>query len=176
MSAEVVEISPITSFHSQLLVFLTTLLKLATDHQDIGTVFSAPYIMKCDEETLLMPDLQVVLRANKINITPEYLNGPADIAIEIIPFGSNPDDRLQNLEDYERAGVKEYWLLDPEHKIAQFYQRNADNKFQLARIGASGIFRSKMMPDMWMKVSWFWENPPLKAVVIIREWRLITSK
>jgi Uma2 family endonuclease len=174
MSVEVVEISPIKSSHSQLLVFLTTLLKLATDSKDTGYVFSAPYIMKCGEDRLLMPDLQVVLRNNRNLIEQDFLNGPADIAIEIIPFGSDPADRWENINEYEEAGVSEYWLIDIERKEALFFQRTSENKFKQARIGESGIFRSKILPDLWLKSSWFWESPTPKAIVILREWRLIT--
>ncbi|HEY3332820.1 MAG TPA: Uma2 family endonuclease [Capsulimonadaceae bacterium] len=173
METHVVEISPVTSRHSALIVFLACILKLSTDYNDAGAVFAAPFIMNCGDDVEMMPDLQIVVREHLGLIADDCLEGSADIAIEIIPWGSDPEDRTSSLADYEQTGVREYWLIDPEHKVATFYIRNAEKQLVPARMGESGIYRSKILPDLWIKVNWLWEDPPPKAMVILREWRKI---
>jgi Uma2 family endonuclease len=173
MANAVVEISLLNSRHSRMLVFLTCLLKIAADHRDSGAVLGAPFVMKCDDDIELMPDLQFVTTNNIGLITDDCLAGPADIAVEVIAFGSDPAERESNLPNYEKSGVAEYWLIDPEYRIATFCQRGADNKLAPGRVGEAGIYRSKVLPHFWLKVQWIFDLPSPKALVIMREWRII---
>jgi len=173
MASPVVEISPVNSRHSQLLIFMGCLLKIGADYRDGGTVLAAPFVMKSGGDQDLMPDFQVVIHDNSGRITEDCLNGPADIAVEVVAFGCDPADRESSLPDYDEAGVAEYWLIDPEYRTAIFYQRNAQNKLVARNVGESGIYRSKVLPDLWVKASWFWETPTPKILVIMREWRFI---
>jgi Uma2 family endonuclease len=173
MANAVVEISPVNSRHSQLLIFVGCLLKIAADYRDGGQVFAAPFLMRTSGDLDLMPDFQVVAHENYNRIADEYLNGPADIAVEVVAFGCEPADRELSVPDYEEAGVAEYWVIDAENKVALFYQRSAENKLVQRQVGESGIYRSKVLPDLWLKEHWFWETPPPKLQVIMREWRLI---
>ncbi|MDR3708650.1 MAG: Uma2 family endonuclease [Capsulimonadaceae bacterium] len=172
MAIDVVEISPITSRHSQILVFLACILKIAADQRDAGVVLAAPFIMKVSEDLILMPDMQFVSRDNIDRLHDDCIEGAPDIAIDIVAAGSDPTDRESNLADYDEAGVREYWLIDPEYKVASFYQRGTSKNLAPARVGESGIYRSKVLPDLWIKVGWLWDENPPKALVIVREWRL----
>jgi Uma2 family endonuclease len=173
MDTHVVEISPITSHHSQLLVFISCILKMSADHSDSGFVFAAPYIMHCSDDVEMMPDVLYVSRERSGLIAEDCLEGSADIAVEIVAHGSDPEDREVNLADYEGTLVREYWLIDPEYRVATFYQRNSEKKFVPARVGDSGIYRSKVLPNLFVKTGWLWEAPMPKTMVVLREWRII---
>lgn len=173
METHVVEISPITSRHSALIVFLTCILKLSTDYNDAGAVFAAPFVMDCGDDVEMMPDLQVVVRDNLGQVEEDCIKGSADIAIEVVPWGSDESAREDSVPDYAQSGVREYWIIDPEYKVARFFIRDPKGELVPARMGESGIYRSKVLPDLWIKVSWLWEDPPPKAMVILREWRII---
>ncbi|MEJ7756097.1 MAG: Uma2 family endonuclease [Nocardioidaceae bacterium] len=51
-----------------------------------------------------------------------YLDGAADLAIEIISPESIGRDRGEKFVEYEAAGIREYWLIDPERRQAEFYR------------------------------------------------------
>jgi Uma2 family endonuclease len=62
-------------------------------------------------------------------------------------------------QEYQLGGVREYWLLEPELKQADFYQLGADGQFQPLPVDADGIFRSRVLPGFWLKIEWLWQSP-----------------
>ncbi|MDW8290080.1 MAG: Uma2 family endonuclease, partial [Armatimonadota bacterium] len=67
------------------------------------------------------PDILFVSQQNLHRLKPTYLDGPADLVVEIISPESEERDRTQKFSEYERGGVREYWLIDPEKRLAEFY-------------------------------------------------------
>ncbi len=81
-------------------------------------------------------------------------------------------DRGDKFYEYEQRGVSEYWLLDPARQ-AEFYLRGADRIYRLAPLGGDGIYRSKALAGLWLKVEWLWQPPPPPIMDVLREWKLI---
>ncbi|MGH9801602.1 MAG: Uma2 family endonuclease, partial [Blastocatellia bacterium] len=86
------------------------------------------------------------------------LDGPADLSVEIISPESVRRDRKVKFKEYESAGVGEYWLIDPDHKKAEFYQLDASGRYQLAKLKA-GVYHSKAVAGFWLRVDWLWQPP-----------------
>jgi Uma2 family endonuclease len=51
-------------------------------------------------------------------------------------------DRGDKFVEYEAAGVREYWLIDPDRKQAEFYQLAETGRYQLAALDGEGRFYS----------------------------------
>lgn len=67
-------------------------------------------------------------------------------------------DRQEKFGEYEGAGVTEYWLLDPERMIAEFYELGEDGRYHLANID-QGNYHSKVVPGFSLQLSWLWQDP-----------------
>jgi Uma2 family endonuclease len=52
------------------------------------------------------------------------------------------------------AGIHEYWLIDPPTERAELYQLDAAGKNQLVRFDPHGVYRSKVLPGVWLRVVW----------------------
>ena len=93
---------------------------------------------------LLFPDTDVMLsphhiyrpdlscyRAGRYTGIPVRLDSPPDVVVEILSAGTKAFDLTTKPDDYERFGVGEYWILDPDSARVRCYQRrdNADNAF-----------------------------------------------
>jgi Uma2 family endonuclease len=102
-----------------------------------------------------------------------YLEGPAHLVVEIISPGSRAMDRGEKFYEYEQGGVPEFWLIDPQRKQAEFYQRGQDGIYRLVPPGSDGLYHSQVLKGLWLKVDWLWQEPlpPLRNV--LKEWRLI---
>ena len=83
-------------------------------------VYAAPFDVRLFEkdgdspesvDTVLQPDLMVVCDHNKID--RRGVHGAPELVIEILSPTSARYDRLIKFNLYQRAGVKEYWLVDP---------------------------------------------------------------
>lgn len=150
--------------------FLTTLLGMYVEARDIGVIVSAPFQMRLpDQKSGREPDLMFIAKANMGRITKTYLDGPADMAVEIISPESVGRDRGDKFVEYEAAGVREYWLIDPQRKQAEFYFLNEENQYELVFSGRDGTFRSRVLDGFYLKVEWLWQKPLPKVAPILKE-------
>lgn len=73
-----------------------------------------------DDSTYLEPDIAVICDGKKIN--NKGCHGAPDWAIEIVSPSSKKLDYVIKLAEYQKAGVREYWIVDPLKKIIMVYQ------------------------------------------------------
>lgn len=95
------------------------------------------------------------------------MDGPADVVVEVISPESGAGDRGEKFDEYERGGVQEYWLIDPERGWAEFYRLGPEGWYQPVFAGREGVYRSEAIPDFWLKVAWLFQEPlpsPLRVV------------
>lgn len=72
-----------------------------------------------DVDTVVQPDITLVCDLSKID--GRGCKGAPDMILEILSPSTRRYDRLTKLELYQRAGVKEYWIVNPEEQTAQVY-------------------------------------------------------
>ena len=170
VEGEVIEKMSVSLTHSLLVVFLATLLRIVAE-QEGGQVLADQFLMRLeDQERGREPDIIYVAPENESRLLSNYLDGPADLAIEVISRGSEVVDRGAKFEEYERGGVREFWLLDPHRREALFYIRDEDGLFRPGLI-QDGVYQSAVLPLVRLRVEWLWEQPPIMD--ILREWNLL---
>ena len=170
VEGEVIEKMSVSLTHSLLVVFLSTLLNLVAETEG-GHVLSAQFLMRLeDQQRGREPDIIYVAPENEARLLANYLDGPADLAIEVVSPGSEAVDRGDKFEEYERGGVREFWLLDPQRREALFYIRDSDGLFR-AGVIQDGEFQSTVLPTVKLRVEWLWEQPPIME--ILRGWNLV---
>ena len=158
--------------HQRVLGFLEKVMGLFAEIHNLGEVVQAGYAMKLEKQKRgREPDLVFVAKENAEILTHKYLNGAADIAVEIVSPESVERDHQTKYAEYEIAGVKEYWLIDPEQKQADFYRLQTDGSYRSAQV-ADGVFRSEVLPEFFLRVEWLWqEHPP--TLEALKELKLI---
>ncbi len=164
-----IEIMPNPSLkHQEVTGFLYFLLSGFTEHHDLGKVMQAPFAMKLEAISRgREPDLLFVLKAREELFEKNYLNGAADVAVEVISPGSGSKDRGDKYFEYEVSGIPEYWLIDPERQHAEFYRLGEDKLYHVVELQSGNIFRSETIPGFWLRVAWLWNLP--KKVDALRE-------
>lgn len=80
--------------------------------------------LDCDNRTVVQPDIIVVCTRDKI--TEKRICGAPDFCIEISSPSSRSLDRKTKLRKYRDAGVREYWIVDTEHRQILCYFFEAD--------------------------------------------------
>jgi len=68
-----------------------------------------------DDDTVVQPDIVIICDSSKLE-DGKKCNGAPDMTVEILSPSTTGRDRLLKLDKYLRAGVKEYWIIDPEYK------------------------------------------------------------
>ena len=114
------------------------------------------------------PDVMFVVNDRLHLVHRLYLDGPADIVIEIISPESRRRDSVEKLKEYEAGGVREYWLIDPQRRAASFFQLNAAGQYEAAAVGPDGTFRSEVLAGFWLRTDWLWDRP--KVADVMQSW------
>ena len=135
-----------------------------TEHQGISMILSAklfnyfetkpcrPFAAPLDvrlfyeeddsDDTIVQPDLVVVCDSEKLG--KEGCRGAPDLVIEILSPSNTAMEMHRKLNLYRNAGVREYWVIDPENKIVEAYLlKNSRYESRILHPGdilASGLF------------------------------------
>jgi Uma2 family endonuclease len=171
VDGEVIEMSPASRLHQGVASFLERILGGYVEIKGLGEVYDAPFQMRT-EYAGREPDLLFVSREHLGRFTDQYLDGPADLVVEVISPNSRGRDRGDKFFEYESAGVCEYWIIDPERRQAEFYQRGNDGIYRLAPV-REGVYRSAVLEGLWLKVDWLWEYPRPTQLEVFRQWGLL---
>jgi Uma2 family endonuclease len=174
VNGEVIILSPASDKHQDLSGFLSALLRHFIETSQLGIVRFAPFQMKTGPDLPgREPDILFVAREHLHRLRDTYLEGPADLVVEIISRDSRARDRGDKFYEYEQGGVREYWLLDYLRRQAEFYQLGADGIYRLVPVGEDGIYHSTVLEGLWLKVEWLWQEPLPPLISVLREWQLI---
>jgi Uma2 family endonuclease len=119
------------------------------------------------------PDLLLISQANLNRLKETYLDGPGDLVVEIASSESRERDYNEKFSEYERGGVKEYWILDLEEQRAKFYVLGAEGRYEQRSIDSEGFYHSEVIPGFRLKVDWLWQEPLPKILYALRQLGLI---
>jgi Uma2 family endonuclease len=160
VDGEVIIMAAAAADHQRIGSFIETVMKLFVEIHDLGEVFRSPFVMKLEALSRgREPDILFISKKRSHLLQKTYLDGAADLTVEIISPESVERDTEEKFFEYEAAGVKEYWLIDPNYKTAEFYQLGKDGHYRRIKVGADGIYRSKVLRGFFLRVEWLWEMP-----------------
>lgn len=168
VDGEIFIISPASRRRQRLSDFLTAILKLYVEPNRLGEVTSAPFQMKPSEELPgREPDILFVAGERLHIIQDTFVAGPADLVVEILSPESRKRDTVDKFSEYERAGVCEYWMIDPENRDAKFFELTS-GQYSLIPT-EQRIFRSQRIEGFWLDLDWLWAEPT-PSIPEIQEW------
>lgn len=82
-----------------------------------------------DVDTVVEPDISVICDRNKLD--KHGCKGAPDLIVEILSPSSLRHDRLVKLNLYQRAGVREYWIVDPENRSVMVFLPDSNGSLRL---------------------------------------------
>jgi Uma2 family endonuclease len=167
VNGKVVVLSSESRKHQEILGFLHAMLRGYVEKHKLGEVIYMLLMRLEIVPSARVPDLQFVSQSRLSLMTDYYVDGPADIAAEVVSPESSVRDRTEKLAEYEAAGVREYWLIDPERKRADFFEQGADRRYYPVPL-ADGCYRSGVLPGFWFKVDELWQDELPDTVEVLR--------
>ena len=113
--------------HQRISKRLSLALHRILEQSGLGEVFSAPLGVRFPSTGEgVQPDLLFVSRDRRAIVATDELKGPPDLVVEILsPTTAGRDTGLKRLL-YERQGVAEYWIVDPEAKTVDVWRFGSD--------------------------------------------------
>ncbi len=156
---EIIYHMPPTLPHQDLTVFLAALLRAYAHTLAVGRVIAAPFEVKLwPGGPSREPDVFFVGRRNLSRLDERRLNGPPDLVVEVVSPSTAVLDRAEKFLEYERAGVEEYWIIDPRprQQQADFYTIGPDGRFAPAPVDDAGVYTSTVLPGFRLRLAWLW--------------------
>lgn len=173
IEGEVILSMPASDRHQDLVRFFTMTIGAFVEMCDKGVIRNAPLAMKLSvDKRGREPDFLFVSKQNQDRLKKNYLDGAADMIIEIISPESRSRDRGDKFYEYETAGVKEYWLIDYERKQAEFYVLNSDGIFEFIK-AENEVFYSRVLEGLFVKTNWLWQEKLPNLMDVLKDWKII---
>ena len=153
--------SPVSIRHARLLNFLDWLLRAYVDRHRLGELFREEVAVRLSSRNAFQPDLAFYRAERRSAIRANHVEGAPDLAVEVLSPGTAGRDVGPKFAEYERHGVIEYWIPDPETLVHRFYRRRGELLVEYAA-GSSKI-ESAAVPGFFVLREWLDPDrlPPL---------------
>ena len=148
----VVTPSPATA-HQIVLMNLIRLLAPYVYRRRLGHVLCAPFDVKLSLFTVVVPDL-VYFTADRFArvVNEKHATAAPDLVVEILSPGTRRRDKGRKRAVYDREGVREYWIVDPEARsITALRRPGADaglTDVTTATLASGAILQSPLFPGL----------------------------
>jgi Uma2 family endonuclease len=152
--------SPVSFDHASIQQFMITTLSNFVSANKVGIVLGENAAYRLNDENVYQPDVSFLSNAHMDLAGEVYVKGAPDIAIEIISPSSRQYDSFEKRINYARAGVQEYWLVDPIERSVAIYTLEQDQFVRVPQ--ANELLRSTILPGYWLRLEWVF--PPAGSV------------
>jgi Uma2 family endonuclease len=158
VNGEVVVMAPIEDVHNSLSGYLYMLILGYLEMNPIGIVRYDPFVMKLETmKAYRQPDLQIILGDNLKNLTPTAMIGAADICIEVVSVASIGTDYDIKFGEYEKGGVKEYWIIDPKRRVVNFHRLNENGVYEAIN-ATDNRYTTLLLPQFVFDTTILWRD------------------
>ncbi len=154
----VVPMSPSTLAHNEIIVRLVSMFLMYNRVNPIAKLMVANVTMRLELVERVVrrdPDVMLLLNAHLDRLTPPYVNGPADLVIEVVSPESAARDYVEKLNEYEAGGVPEYWIIDPERRDARFMRRDPESG-RYVSVMVSEVYSTPLLPGFPLRLADLW--------------------
>lgn len=168
IDGKVIVMAPASYDHVRLNDWLDRVVGIFVQHFDLGVTLSREFSVRLvKQRRRRLPDLLFVAKGRRHLIRETFLDGAPDLIIEIVSPDSESRDWREKYEEYERAGVREYWIIDPMSKHAEVYVLVRGKYRQLKE--QDGKLVSRVLPGFYLRVEWLWQDPLPAELDVLRE-------
>jgi len=122
-------------------------------------VFAAPLDVRLfpeddnSDDTVVQPDLLVV--CDRAKFSKGSVNGPPDLAVEILSPSTSRKEHLLKFGAYLDAGIREYWIVDPEKRLMQVYVYEKGH-FIYSEYSGDAVVQSVVLSGFSLELSSLW--------------------
>jgi Uma2 family endonuclease len=126
-----------------------------------GHAFLAPVDVVLADHSVVQPDV-VYVSARHVHVIHrrQCIEGPPDLLVEVVSPGTARRDRSEKLRLYAQAGIREYWIFDPEARQTELLVNEA-GQFVVA-LPVAGRYQSQSLPEVHLDLAEFWRKIELR--------------
>ena len=141
--------------HSFTVIALGTILKNYVDDNDLGEVLTDVDTI-FGEHDVRRPDLFWFRKSRRHFIGEKAIEGPPDLAVEVISPGNERTDRRDKFKLYAAGNVKHYWIVDPMQKTIESYALRGGKYTGRVRGSGSDVVKLPPFPKLAIPLTKLW--------------------
>ena len=156
VDGEVVMMAPANLDHDDVVWWFRSLVTHFVQRRRLGTVHGPEVLVRLQRiRRKRLPDVAFVATGRSATLKAKEIDGPPDLIGEVVSTDSIERDWFEKFDDYERAGVREYWVID-----------RMSDRVECFKLGAHGTYRATRLRDGRLS------STVLRGFYVRREWLL----
>jgi Uma2 family endonuclease len=155
--------------HGRIVKWLGRLIDHCVDRYDPGEAFGSDLMVRLPPiRRLRVPDVVFVAKPKLAQLRSNHFEGAPDLVIEVVSPDSVVRDWQTKYLEYETAGVREYWVVDPLIKRLEGYSLRS-GQYKPLPTDEHGNRRSKVVRQFRLRDDWVFRVPLPKVETICKE-------
>ncbi len=150
--------SPHSIEANDLFLWLATVMRLYVRRKKFGKVYGSRVACRLDDKNAPEPDVLFVAERNRDRLKRGGVEGPPDLAIEIVSPESVERDYEKKRRQYQRFKIPEYWIIDEYERKVTLLRLDARGKYREVA-PRKGLFHSQVLKGFWLDPNWLWQDP-----------------
>jgi Uma2 family endonuclease len=160
--------SPDNTDANELFMWLGFLMNGYARRKRLGKVYGTRVAFRIGDVNSPEPDLGFV-RADRLHLVQRgFVEGPPDLAVEIVSPDSIDRDYRRKREQYRQAGVGEYWIVDEIEQQVTLLRLGPRKVYREVR-PRKGVLTSEILAGFWVRLEWLWQDPLPDQMDILTE-------
>jgi Uma2 family endonuclease len=172
IDGEVVIMAPPSGDHCDIGAWLLRLLSEFVENEDLGLVRPEFTVRFPSLRRRRGPDLLFISRPKLKKLQRTYFEGAPDLILEIVSPDSEARDWRHKYDEYEAAGVREYWIADPLGKNFEAYTLGRSKSYTQILPDGQNRVHSKVLKGLYIKPEWLFRTPLPKLSAVLKELKI----
>jgi Uma2 family endonuclease len=160
--------SPDNTDANALFMWLGGLIHLFAEARDLGQVYGSRVAFRLTDRDSPEPDIAFVRRDRLHLVQRGFVEGPPDLAVEIVSPDSVERDYQTKRELYRVAGVREYWIVDESEQRVLVLSLDARRRYREVR-PREGFLHSRVLAGFRVRPEWLWQSPRPRTADVLRD-------
>jgi Uma2 family endonuclease len=140
--------------HQEVIVALLGHLLDYLKQKPIGKILISPIdVILPDLANPVQPDLIFISKERSHIVKEQFIEGVPDLIVEVLSPGNPAHDRRVKFRIYAQAGVREYWIIDPDARTVEINLLRGEAYASAGSFDADEQIRSEVLPDFSAHVS-----------------------
>jgi len=171
VDGEVIMMAPANIEHDDVVGWLKSVLREFCTFHDLGSVHGPEVMIRVPQLTQRrLPDVMFVAKKRSSIIKKTIIDGPPDFIMEVVSPDSIERDWVEKLADYEKAGVREYWIVDVPAKRMEAYSLKAGQYRRIAE--RAGKLPSVLLKGFYLRPHWILSGKLPRMMQVMKELRI----
>lgn len=138
--------------HQEVQIRISSALFFHVDKHSLGRVFSSPIDLVLSMVDVVQPDLLFVARDREHIIAKKNIVGIPNLIVEILSPSSTTRDQKEKLSLYQRYGLPEYGIVDPDSQAVDVFVSAANRLEKVETLKTGEQLHSRQIPGLILEL------------------------